>query len=51
MAKLIDNDELIRLYAEPGRGYTDEEMGRRFGVGRDAIFKRRNQRFRCLEFL
>jgi CRISPR-associated endonuclease/helicase Cas3 len=41
MAKLIDNDELIRLYAEPGRGYTDEEMGKRFGVGRDAIFKRR----------
>jgi predicted DNA-binding transcriptional regulator YafY len=43
MAKLIDNDELIRLYAEPGRGYTDEEMGKRFGVGRDAIFKRRKK--------
>lgn len=41
MAKLIDDNELIRLYAEPGRGYTDQEMGDRLGVRREAIFKRR----------
>ncbi len=43
MSRLIEDDELIRLYAEPGRGYTDQEMGDRFGIGRDAIFKRRKK--------
>jgi hypothetical protein len=41
MSKFVDTEELIRLYAEPGRGHTDQEMADRFGVGRDAIFKRR----------
>lgn len=43
MAKLIESEELIRLYAEPGRGYTDQELADRFEVGRDAIFKRRQK--------
>ena len=43
MGRQINNDELIRLYAEPGRGFTDQEMGERFGVGREAIFKRRKK--------
>jgi len=34
---------LIRLYAEPGRGHTDQELADRFEVGREAIFKRRKR--------
>lgn len=43
MSLIINVDELIRLYAEPGRGYTDKEMASRFGVGREAIFKQRRE--------
>ena len=43
MGRQINDDELIRLYAEPGRGFTDQEMGERFEVGREAIFKRRKK--------
>ena len=34
---------MIRLYAEPGRGHTDQELADRFEVGREAIFKRRKR--------
>jgi len=43
MGKQINDDELIRLYAEPGHGYTDQEMADRLGVRREAIFKRRKK--------
>lgn len=43
MSKIIDIGELIRLYAEPGRGHTDQEMANRFDVGREAIFKQRRE--------
>ncbi len=43
MGKQIDNDELVRLYAEPGHGHKDQELADRFGVGREAIFKRRKK--------
>src|SRR5688572_27060474 len=43
MGKQINDDELIRLYAEPGHGYTDQELADRFEVGREAIFKRRKK--------
>ncbi len=43
MTRIISDDELIRIYAEPGHGYTDQALGERFGVGRDAIFKRRKK--------
>lgn len=43
MSKEIENEDLIRLYAEPGRGYTDQELADKFGVDRTAIYKRRRQ--------
>ncbi|MCI0690388.1 CRISPR-associated endonuclease Cas3'', partial [candidate division KSB1 bacterium] len=43
MSKSINDEELIRLYAEPGHGYTDQELADRFEVGREAIFKRRKK--------
>lgn len=43
MAKTIADNELVRLYAEPGRGHTDQELADRFRVGRDAIFRRRQK--------
>ncbi len=47
MPRAIDDAELLRLYAQPGRGYTDQELAEVFEVGRDAIFKRR-RRFKDL---
>jgi len=43
MTKSIETDALIRLYAEPGHGYTDLELAEHFEVGREAIFKRRQK--------
>ncbi|MBI1880906.1 MAG: CRISPR-associated helicase Cas3', partial [Chloroflexi bacterium] len=43
MSRLIDDEEFIRLYTQPGNGYTDQELAERFEVGRDAIFKRRKR--------
>lgn len=43
MSKIIDQDELIRLYTQPGNGHTDQELANRFGVGREAIYKRRKR--------
>ncbi len=43
MTQKISDDDLIYMYTKPGRGYTDTELGDYFGVGRDAIFKRRTK--------
>lgn len=43
MSKWIDDEELIRLYVQPGDGFTDQELADRFEVGREAIFKRRKK--------
>ncbi|NJN98836.1 MAG: WYL domain-containing transcriptional regulator [Anaerolineales bacterium] len=43
MSRLIDDEEFIRLYTQPGDGFTDQELADRFEVGRDAIFKRRKK--------
>lgn len=43
MTKTIETDELIRRYAEPGHGYTDQELAEFFAVGREAIYKRRKK--------
>ena len=43
MPRLINDDELLYMYAKPGRGYTDQELGDHFEVGREAIFKRRKR--------
>lgn len=45
MPRLISDEELLYMYAKPGRGYTDTELAEYFEVGRDAIWKRR-KRFR-----
>jgi predicted DNA-binding transcriptional regulator YafY len=41
MVRSIENEELIRLYTQPGQGYTDQELADRLGVDRTAIYKRR----------
>lgn len=41
MPRLIKDDELLFMYAKPGRGCTDTELAEHFEVGRDAIWKRR----------
>jgi CRISPR-associated endonuclease/helicase Cas3 len=43
MSKAIDNEDLIRYYAQPGHGYTDQELAERLGVDRTAIYKRRTR--------
>ncbi|MBN1991906.1 MAG: WYL domain-containing protein [Anaerolineae bacterium] len=43
MSKTIDTEELIRLYTQPGNGYSDQELADRLGVGRDAVFRRRQK--------
>ncbi len=43
MSKAMTDDELIRFYAKPGHGHTDQELADRFEVGREAIFKRRKK--------
>ncbi|HEX9924441.1 MAG TPA: hypothetical protein VGD99_17420, partial [Anaerolineae bacterium] len=43
MSREIENEDLIRLYAEPGNGYTDQEMADKFFVDRSAIYKRRKR--------
>lgn len=45
MPRAISDEQLLYMYAKPGKGYTDAELAEYFGVGRDAIFKRR-KRFR-----
>jgi hypothetical protein len=41
VARSIENEELIRLYTQPGHGYTDQELADRLGVDRTAVYKRR----------
>lgn len=43
MARSIENEELIRLYTQPGHGHTDQELADRLGVDRTAIYKRRTR--------
>ncbi len=43
MSQKISSEELVRIYAQPGLGYTDEGLAKRLDVGRDAIFKRRKK--------
>jgi len=43
MSKTIEAEELVRLYTQPGNGFTDAELGERFGVDRTAIYKWRRK--------
>ena len=43
MPKEIYDDDLIRLYAEPGQGFSDQDLADRLDVDRTAIYKRRKK--------
>ncbi len=43
MARKISDDDLVHMYTRQGRGYSDQALADHFGVGRDAIFKRRQK--------